>query len=246
MNRIHLGVNIDHVATLRRQRDTLYPEPVAAAHLAELAGADQITVHLREDRRHITDRDLQLLRKTVQTRLNLEMAATQEMVEIARIVGPDQVTLVPEKREERTTEGGLDVAGQQAGLAAVIAELRGAGTRVITFIDPDEAQIQASRLAGAQGVELHTGDYCEAAHGPARDRELMRLIEASQSAAALGLFVAAGHGLDYANLEPICAIPEIHELNIGHSIISRAVLIGLERAVRQMREAMDRFRVGAG
>jgi len=231
---VRLGVNVDHVATIRQQRDTRYPDPVTAASLCELAGADQITVHLREDRRHIQDRDVRLLRETVQTVLNLEMAATDEMVGIATALRPDTVTLVPEKREERTTEGGLDVVGGGDALGRAVALLREAGITVSLFVDPDEAQIRASRKFGAEAVELHTGDYCDAPRGPARARELDRLIAGSSLAAAEGLMVVAGHGLDYVNVASVVEIPEIEELNIGHSIIARAMLVGLERAVEDM------------
>lgn len=241
MTRLH--VNIDHVATLRQQRGTLYPDPVAAAALAELAGADGITVHLREDRRHIQTRDVEILRRTVGTILNLEMAATAEVLEVALRVAPDVCTLVPEKREERTTEGGLDVAAGEAQLAPFIAKLLDAGIRVSLFIDPELEQIAASRRVQAQMVELHTGDYCNA-RGAAKARELERLRVAAGAAAAEGLRVAAGHGLSYTDVGPVAAIPEVEELNIGHGIVSRAVLVGLERAVREMREAMDRCERG--
>lgn len=240
-DRIHLGVNVDHVATVRQQRGTRYPDPVLAAGLAELGGADQITVHLREDRRHISDRDLRILRETVQVPLNLEMAATAEMAAIARETKPDRVTLVPEKREEQTTEGGLDVAGQIEVLARYIGGLRDAGVPVILFVDPDPRQIDASRAVAGFGVELHTGDYCDAPEGPERQAELRRVAEAARAGEDLELFVAGGHGLDYHNVEAICAIDPIRELNIGHSIVARAVLVGMEEAVREMRAILDRF-----
>ncbi|MFM2152332.1 MAG: hypothetical protein RL199_767 [Pseudomonadota bacterium] len=233
MERMRLGVNVDHVATLRQARGTSYPDPVTAAAVAELAGADQITIHLREDRRHIQDRDLTILRETIQTRLNLEMAASDEMVRIAREVRPHIVTLVPEKRRELTTEGGLDVAGDVERMGTVVASLREAGIEVSMFIDAEEAQIRASHGIGAQAVELHTGRYCEL-FGEGRARERERLSEGARLAAGLGLRVAAGHGLHYENVHPIVAIPDITELNIGHAVVSRAVFSGLERAVRDM------------
>jgi len=236
--RIELGVNVDHVATIRQQRDTRYPDPVHAAAMAELAGADQITIHLREDRRHILDRDVAIMRKTVQTRLNLEMGATEEMRSIALETRPDQVTLVPEKREERTTEGGLDVVGQASTLQAYIQPLLQANIRVVTFVDPEADQVKASADIGAHGIELHTGDYCE---NVCQD-ELERLVQAAYTGEELRLFVAAGHGLDYVNTEAVCKIAPIVELNIGHSIISRAVLVGLDQAVREMRALMDQAR----
>jgi len=237
-----LHVNIDHVATLRQARGTSYPDPLWAAPLVELAGADGITVHLREDRRHIQDRDVRLLRQTVRGALNLEMAATDEMVGIAREIEPDIVTLVPEKRAERTTEGGLDVVGARAQLEKAIAALVGAGIPVSLFIDPTEDAVRVSRELGAPRIELHTGDYCERVHpvdhAPG-DEELERLRRAAEAGAKLGLHVAAGHGLDYGNVGPVAAIAAIEELNIGHAIVARAVLVGMERAVRQMRAAMD-------
>ncbi len=246
-NRPRLGVNVDHVATVRQARGTPYPDPVTAASLAELAGADQITIHLREDRRHIQDRDVRTLRETVKTRLNLEMAATDEMLDIARATQPDMVTLVPEKREEQTTEGGLAVAENRARLGEYLEALRETGAHLSLFIDPDIAQIEASKELGADIVELHTGDYCEAAaeftnrQRPSdfdRDEELQKLVVAAERAAELGLVVAAGHGLDYKNVLAIAAIDEFEEFNIGHSIVSRAVLVGFERAVTEMIEAL--------
>jgi pyridoxine 5-phosphate synthase len=238
---IRLGVNIDHVATLRQQRGTAYPDPVFAAYLAELAGAHQITVHLREDRRHIQDRDLSTLRATVQTRLNLEMAATPEMRDIALAVRPHMVTLVPEKRAERTTEGGLDLSAARQSIASTLEALANAGIPTSLFIDPTEDAIEASAALGAPIVELHTGDYCEAT-GANRDRELERVARAAKHGKTLGLVVAAGHGLDYANVEAIAALSEIEELNIGHSIVSRAVFVGFEAAVREMLVVMERAR----
>jgi len=230
-----LGVNVDHVATLRQARRAAYPDPVAAALLAELGGADQITIHLREDRRHIQDRDLQVMRKTVSTRLNLEMAATQEMVKIAYETRPDEVTLVPERREELTTEGGLDVVRGKDHLGKVVKTLRDADILVSLFIDPDLDQVKASHRVEAQVVEIHTGRYCDARLPADRRRELARIVDAAKAAAKLGLQVAAGHGLNYQNLPPVAAIREIEEFNIGHSIVGRAVLAGMEHAVREMK-----------
>jgi pyridoxine 5-phosphate synthase len=233
-----LGVNVDHVATLRQARRTTYPDPVTAAALAELAGAGQITIHLREDRRHIQERDLRILRETVQTLLNLEMAATQEMVKIAYEHKPDVVTLVPERREELTTEGGLDVAGQREPLAKIIKNLKDGEIPVSLFIDPDLDQVRAAHKVNADRIELHTGRYCEARNERERARELGRIVDAAKAAARLGMSVAAGHGLNYDNVLPIVRIEEIDELNIGHSIVGRAVLVGFERAVREMLELM--------
>src|SRR5512139_302165 len=233
-----LGVNVDHVATLRQMRRTPYPDPVAAAVLAELGGADQITIHLREDRRHIQERDLSILRRTVATRLNLEMAATQEMVKTAYEVKPDVATLVPERREELTTEGGLDVVGGRDALRRVVKTLRDAEIRVSLFIDPDLDQVKAAHRAEAQTVEFHTGRYCDARLASDRRKELSRLVDGCKAAAKLGLEVAAGHGLNYQNVVPVAAIPEIEELNIGHAIVARAVLVGFERAVREMKELL--------
>ncbi len=229
-----LSVNIDHIATLRQARKGVEPEPVAAAVIAELAGAAGIIVHLREDRRHIQDRDLRLLRQTVQTRLNLEMAATDEMQRISLEVKPDIVTLVPEKREELTTEGGLDVAARVSALHEYVQRIQNAGIPVSLFVDPDEKQIAASKKTGARWVEIHTGAYANAENETERDREFHKILEAAKLAASLGLRVGAGHGLNYVNVKRIADIPEVEELNIGHSIISRAALAGLERAVRDM------------
>ena len=237
-----LGVNVDHVATLRQSRRTAYPDPVAAAMLAELAGADQITIHLREDRRHIQERDLQVLRRTVTTRLNLEMAAAQEMVKIAYETKPDVCTLVPERREELTTEGGLDVVAGRENVRKVVKTLRDADIEVSLFIDPDLDQVKAAHRVEAQTVEFHTGRYCDARLASDRRRELSRIVDACKAAAKLGLQVAAGHGLNYVNVGPVAALPEIEELNIGHSIVSRAVLVGLERAVREMKELIRQAR----
>jgi len=239
--RIRLGVNIDHVATLRQARGTSYPDPVFAAYLAELAGADQITCHLREDRRHIQERDLEILRKTVSTCLNLEMAASHEIIEIACRVKPDMATLVPERREERTTERGLDVRSQADVLMKASEVLRQAGIKVSFFVDPVEEVIEASKSMGAQQVELHTGAYAEA-KGERRAKELEKIRVAAKFAKKLGLEVAAGHGLDYQNVRAICQIEEIEELNIGHSIVCRAVFVGFERAVREMVELIASIR----
>lgn len=229
-----LGVNVDHVATLRQNRGTAYPDPVSAAAGAEAAGAHQITVHLREDRRHIQDRDLAILRQTVQTRLNLEMAATADMVRIAARIKPDQVTLVPERRQELTTEGGLNAAMQKTRLAAAVRRLTGAGIGVSLFIEPDRRQIEASAKIGAAAVELHTGKYAEALTRRECVRELDRIGVAARDARSAGLKVFAGHGLHYQNTRPAAEIPEIEELNIGHSIVSRAVFVGIETAVKEM------------
>ena len=236
--RQRLGVNVDHVATLRQARRAIYPDPVTAAALAEAAGAGQITIHLREDRRHIQDRDLKLLRETCQTVLNLEMAATQEMVKIAYEVKPDLVTLVPERREELTTEGGLDVTGQRDALAQVIRHLKDGEIQVSLFIDPDLDPVRAAHRLDADRVELHTGRYCEARNGRERSRELTRVVDAARAASKLGLGVAAGHGLNYENVEAIARVQEIDELNIGHAIVARAVLVGMDRAVRDMLDLM--------
>ena len=233
----HLGVNLDHVATVRQARGTVEPDPVAAAVLAELAGADSITIHLREDRRHIQDRDAILLRQTIRTRLNLEMALTPEMQQIALDLRPHQVTLVPEKRQELTTEGGLDVHAQRSTLAKAIAIFHEAQIPVALFIDPDPEQIQASHEVGAFAVELHTGAYAD----PHADtsKELQRLQFGSEQVLRLGMKLHAGHGLTYWNVGPIAVIPGMSELNIGHSIIARAVLVGMERAVREMKFALQ-------
>jgi pyridoxine 5-phosphate synthase len=233
-----LGVNIDHIATIRQARLTVEPDPVAAALLAELAGADGITCHLREDRRHIQDRDVQLLRQTVRTRLNLEMAATPEMIKIALTLKPNYVTLVPERREEVTTEGGLDVIGQLNPLLAAVDQLQSAAIPVSLFIDPNPTQIQAAAKTKAQFIELHTGTYAEAKTEATQNQELKLLQQATQQARTLGLRVNAGHGLTYWNVRPVALIDAMEELNIGHTIISRAALVGMERAVREMKQAM--------
>ncbi|NJK28931.1 MAG: pyridoxine 5'-phosphate synthase [Acaryochloris sp. RU_4_1] len=230
-----LGVNIDHVATIRQARRTVEPDPVAAAVLAELAGADGITVHLREDRRHIQDRDVQILRQTVRTHLNLEMAATDEMVAIALDLKPNYVTLVPEKRQEVTTEGGLDVVGQRSHLADVVQTLQVAHIPVSLFIDPDTPQIEAAAQVQAQFIELHTGTYAEAKQERQQTQALEVLKQGCERAIALGLRVNAGHGLTYWNTYPVACLKGMEELNIGHAIISRSVLVGIERAVREMK-----------
>jgi pyridoxine 5-phosphate synthase len=235
---LSLGVNIDHVATLRQARRTVEPDPVAAAVLAELGGADGITTHLREDRRHIQERDIRLLRQTIRTRLNLEMAATSEMVAIALDLKPNYVTLVPEKREEVTTEGGLDVIGNLTRLAEVVNQLQSAQIPVSLFIDPEPDQITATAKIQAQFIELHTGKYAEASQETSQAKELNALKQGCEQALSLGLRVNAGHGLTYWNVYPVACLPGMEELNIGHTIISRAVLVGLERAVREMKLAM--------
>ncbi len=237
-DRLLLGVNIDHIATLRQARGTRYPDPVQAAALAEEAGADGITVHLREDRRHIQDRDIELLAQTLQTRMNLEMAVTEEMLQLAERIRPAHVCLVPEKREELTTEGGLDVLGQEAAIRAACVRLADAGCEVSLFIDPEPAQIDAAARCGAPVIELHTGNYADAETLVARSEELERLKLASRHAWQLGLVVNAGHGLHYHNVEPVAEIPEINELNIGHGIIARALMVGLKPAVQEMRDLL--------
>jgi pyridoxine 5-phosphate synthase len=234
---IHLGVNVDHVATLRQARGSRYPDPVTAALIAEQAGADSITIHLREDRRHIQDRDLEVLSRMIQTRINLEMAVTDPMLEIAAHAAPADCCFVPERRAELTTEGGLDVAGQAKKIAAACARLRERGIRVSLFVDPDLVQLDASAAAGAPVVELHTGAYAEAA-GSAAARELERLRSAAVRAASLGLTVHAGHGLNYTNVAPIAAIAEIVELNIGHAIVAQALFDGFAGAVAKMKALM--------
>jgi len=233
-----LGVNVDHVATLRQARKSSYPDPVTAAAFSELAGAEQITIHLREDRRHIQERDLKVLRETVQTMLNLEMAATQEMVKLAYEYKPDMATLVPERREELTTEGGLDVNAQKDQVGRVVKNLKDGDIVVSLFIDPDLDQVRASHKVNADRVELHTGRFCDAPNEKERARELSRIVDAAKTAAKLGMGCAAGHGLNYDNVRPIARIAEIDELNIGHAIVARAVLVGFERAVREMVEIL--------
>lgn len=234
-----LSVNIDHIATIRQARKGTEPDPVAAAVLAELAGASGIIAHLREDRRHVQDRDLRLLREVVQTKLNMEMAATDEMDRIARQVKPDFSTLVPEKREELTTEGGLEVALRIEFMKAYIGRLQEAGITVSLFVDPDEKQIAAAKKAGADWVEIHTGSYANARGAKEQDREFSKISEAAQLASSLGLHVGAGHGLNYSNVARIMDIADVEELNIGHSIISRAALVGIDRAVREMKHLMS-------
>ena len=235
---IHLGVNIDHVATVRQARRDIEPDPVAAAVICELAGAHGITIHLRSDRRHIQDRDLHLLRQVVKTKLNLEMGATDEMVGIALVIKPDQVTLVPEKREELTTEGGLDVVSNARSLADAIVRLKNGGIPVSLFIEADREQISASKQVGADAIELHTGSYANAKNESAQAEELQKLTQGGLQAVTLGLRVHAGHGLTYRNIIPIKQIPKLHEVNIGHNIIARAVLVGLDKAVREMLELL--------
>jgi len=230
-----LGVNIDHVATLRQARGTLYPSVVEAAELAETAGADSITVHLREDRRHIQDEDVRMLCSTTKTRINLEMAVTPEMLSIARERRPADVCLVPEKREELTTEGGLDVASTLASVAEAVAQLSDAGIRASLFIDPDPEQLEAARQAGAPVVELHTGTYADAT-GSEQEFELQRLHQACLTGYGMGLIINAGHGLHLGNVQDVTRLPHMNELNIGHSIIARAIFVGLENAVREMKE----------
>lgn len=233
-----LGVNIDHIATIRQARRTVEPDPIAGAVLAELAGADGITAHLREDRRHIQDRDIRLLRQTVRTHFNLEMAPTTEMINIALEIKPDYVTLVPENRQEVTTEGGIDIVNNLSRFSEVVAQLEGAGIPVSWFIDADDAQIEAAAKTKAQFIELHTGKYADAPSADIQQQELRALDLGTRRALDLGLRVNAGHGLTYWNVYPVACIEGMEELNIGHSIISRAVLVGLERAVREMKLAM--------
>lgn len=235
IERPQLGVNIDHVATIRQQRGTRYPEPLQAALIAEQAGADAITVHLREDRRHIQDRDVELLSQTLQTRMNLEMAATPEMLRIAQRVTPSDCCLVPEKRAELTTEGGLDVVSNHNALLPYCSALTDSGIRVSLFIDADKDQLDAARSVGAATVELHTGHYADALSRSQRASELEKLRQAVEYGRSIGLQVNAGHGLDYHNIKALAAIPGISEFNIGHSIIARALISGLDQAVREMR-----------
>ena len=234
-----LSVNVDHVATVRQARGGKNPDPVAAAFIAELAGAEGIIVHLREDRRHIQDRDLELLRKTVKTKLNLEMANTEEIVKIALRIKPDMVTFVPEKRRELTTEGGLNVRANRKPLKESIQRLKKEGILSSLFIDGDAAQVRASKAAGADFVEIHTGKYADAPDERTREEEFGRIVRAIRQAHRLGLRVNIGHGLDYQNVSPFTAIPEVEEYSIGHSIIARSVLVGLDRAVREMKELIQ-------
>jgi pyridoxine 5-phosphate synthase len=238
---IRLGVNVDHVATVRQARRIDMPDPVEAALLAEAAGAAGITAHLREDRRHIQERDIESLRARIRTKLNLEMAVTPAMIAFAEKIRPDDACFVPEKREELTTEGGLDVVAQKAKIAQAITRLQERGIHVNLFIDPDEAQISCARDIGAHGVEIHTGGYCNAA-GLARETELQAVAAAAKLARSLGLEVHGGHGLNLENVLSIARIPEIVELNIGHSIIARAIMVGIDAAVREMKAILDRAR----
>lgn len=240
---VSLGVNIDHIATVRQARKGIEPDPVAAAAIVEFAGGDAITVHLREDRRHIIDRDVKLLSQTIKTRLNLEMAATQEMQEIALSIKPYSVTLVPEKREELTTEGGLDIVKQKDYLENYIQPFLEAGIIVSLFIDPDENQVKASAEVKAQFIELHTGKYAEFFNTQEEDNSFEELRSATLLAVDLGLKVNAGHGLNYQNVKRLLEIPHLVELNIGHSIVSRALFSGLEKAVRDMKYLLDNFSV---
>lgn len=234
-----LGVNIDHVATVRQARRTNEPDPVWASALAEMGGADGITLHLREDRRHILDRDLEVLRRTVTVKLNLEMACEPEVVKIACDIVPDQATLVPERREEITTEGGLDVCCQRERVEQVIGQLKKAGISVSLFLDPDPKQIEAAAAMGADAVELHTGQYALAKPGPARNRELELLADVGSQICRLGMTLHAGHGLTYRNVRPVAAIDGMHELNIGHSIVARAIMVGMQEAVREMKRLVE-------
>lgn len=238
MKDILLGVNVDHIATLRQARGTNFPDPVYAASVAEHAGADGITVHLREDRRHIQDRDIEVLKQTLHTRMNLEMAVTKEMLAIACTVKPVFCCLVPEKREELTTEGGLDVVGQLEKITSAVSQLSAAGIQTSLFIDADKAQIDAAVLTKAPYIEIHTGHYADATTENEQQQELVRLIDGIKYAHSLGLKVNAGHGLNYFNVKPIAAIEEIIELNIGHAIIARAAIDGLDKAIRDMKRLM--------
>ena len=238
---LRLGVNVDHVATVRQARRAEVPDPVAAALLAEQAGADGITVHLREDRRHIQERDVERLRERATTKINLEMAVTPAMVAYAEKLRPDDACFVPEKREELTTEGGLDVIAHNTKVKEAVARLQDRGVHVSLFIDPASPQIEAAREAGAHAVEIHTGAYCNAG-GAGRDKERQAIAAAASLAQSLGLEVHGGHGLDYENVSPVAAIPEIVELNIGHSIIARAVIVGISQAVREMKELLAKAR----
>lgn len=238
-NRVLLGVNIDHVATLRQARGTRYPDPVKAALDAEEAGADGITVHLREDRRHIQERDVRLLKDVLQTRMNFEMGVTDFMLDFAEEIRPEHVCLVPETRQELTTEGGLDVAGQEARIAAAVQRLAAAGSEVSLFIDADPVQIEASKRVGAPAIELHTGRYADARDPEEIAAELQRIREGVALGVSLGLIVNAGHGLHYHNVEPVAAIPGINELNIGHALVSHALFVGFKDAVREMKQLIQ-------
>jgi pyridoxine 5-phosphate synthase len=241
MGFVELGVNIDHVATVRQARRTVEPDPVAAAVLAELGGADSITVHLREDRRHIQDRDVRLLAQTLRTKMNFELSVASEIVGIACEVRPHQATLVPEKREEVTTEGGLDLRPRSAALREAIGRLRDCGVSISLFIDPDREQVEIAKELAVDAIELHTGQYASA-HGAQQSRELDRLTHAGQFAVDLGLRLHAGHGLTYTNVYPIASIPNMFELNIGHSIVSRAVLVGMQQAVSDMKRLLTQVK----
>jgi pyridoxine 5-phosphate synthase len=235
---VELGVNIDHVATLREARKTYEPDPVWAAALAELGGADGITLHLREDRRHIQDRDLRILRETTTVKLNLELACDTQVLSLAEAIRPDQATLVPEKREEVTTEGGLDVATHYEAVASAIARLKHAGIVVSLFLDPDPEQLALAARLGADAVELHTGQYA-LARGRSQQAELQRLIDGGRMICEAGMTLHAGHGLNYHNVIPVARIPQMHELNIGHAIVARAVMIGMQHAVREMKQLIN-------
>jgi len=240
-NELRLGVNIDHVATVREARGSAYPDPIRAAKIAEAAGADGITAHLREDRRHISDSDIERLSRALSIPLNLEMAATDEMLEIALRAKPHAACIVPEKREERTTEGGIDAAGQHNRLAPLVRQLSAARIRVSMFVEPDKSQLDAAKALGAPVVELHTGAYCDAS-GAEQARLLQKLRDGAAYGASLGLEIHAGHGLTYDNVRPIAAIPQIRELNIGHFLIGEAIFIGLENSIGRMRALMDQAR----
>jgi pyridoxine 5-phosphate synthase len=237
-NNILLGVNIDHVATLRQARHTRYPDPIEAVFAVENGGADGITIHLREDRRHIQERDVELIKQTLLTRLNLEIAVTDEMIAYAEKLLPEHVCLVPEKRAELTTEGGLDVLGGESRITKAVKRLQDKGIEVSIFIDPDVKQIEAAVRTGAPVIEIHTGAYADAKFAKERDHELARIITATKFAAQAGLVVNAGHGLNYQNVQAIACIPEMNELNIGHGIVARAIFMGLEPAVREMKRLM--------
>ncbi|URJ32375.1 pyridoxine 5'-phosphate synthase [Blochmannia endosymbiont of Camponotus sp.] len=244
MSNLLLGVNIDHIATLRNARNTTYPDPIYAAFIAEQSGADSITIHLREDRRHITDRDVKMLRKTIQTSMNLEIAATDEMINIACILKPHCCCLVPERRQELTTEGGLDIINQSNKLQDIIFKLTEAGIRVSLFIDPNEQQISVAYNIGAPYIELHTGMYSHAIDAATQNLEYKRIKKSVQYAVDNGLKVNAGHGLNYYNVRPIAALPGIQELNIGHSIISRSIFCGLPKAIQDMKKLIQDSRRG--
>ena len=242
-NQILLGVNIDHVATLRQSRGTLYPEPLQAAIVAEQAGADAITLHLREDRRHIQERDVEMFKDVLQTRMNLEMAVTDEMLAYAEKIKPEDCCLVPEKREELTTEGGLDVAGQMLRMKEACSRLADREIRVSLFVDADKEQIEASKECGAPVIEIHTGHFADAQTTGEKEQEYLRIVEAVEFADSLDLHVNAGHGLHYHNVKDIAVIPQIKELNIGHAIIARSLFSGLDAAVREMKTLMESVRV---